>query len=86
MTAWGFVCACGGWIGGGVSLLGTIAVRAPQAISTGPQDTVVLEAPAEASPAGASHLTASQPRRPPRPPHRRQGSYRHTHSHVQVYA
>lgn len=36
VEAWGFVCA---W---GVGLLGTIAVRAPQAISAGPQDTAVL--------------------------------------------
>lgn len=49
----------------GVGLLGTIAVRAPQAISAGPQDMVGLWAPAEESSAGASHLTASQPRTPP---------------------
>lgn len=38
---------------------------APQAISAGPRDTAVLLAPAEESSAGASHLTASQPRTPP---------------------
>lgn len=36
MEARGFV---GAW---GVRLLGTIAARAPQAISAGPQDTAVL--------------------------------------------
>lgn len=30
------------YVHGGLGLLGTIAVRAPQAISTGPQDMVVL--------------------------------------------
>lgn len=30
------------YVHGGVDLLGTIAVRAPQAISAGPQDTALL--------------------------------------------
>lgn len=47
---------------GGVGLLGTIAASPLKAISTGPQDMAALSPPAEKSSAGASHLSAAQPR------------------------
>lgn len=52
----------GDWGVGGIGLLGTIAASPLKAISTGPQDMAALSPPAEKSSAGASHLSATQPR------------------------